>query len=204
VHGGGGRKLLLMSRGRRWTLGAALVLALLGAAPALAARPHGRFKVGSRAGAVARADAAKQLAAVRFPSGARAVQHDPSRLALGPAWGSNAHQSRSCRLLRQYEAWDSGFWRVPGSPASVWQLMQDHPTVPAFDSGRWYDSNPNWPGKSPPWGIDFIFRNQPNVIGRTDFVTLWFARGGGTAVRVDSEAMRKPPSGLTCGPPRSY
>lgn len=82
--------------------------------------------------------------------------------------------------------------------------MQDHPTFPAFDSGRWYDSNPNWPGNSPPWGVDFIFGNQPHVIGRTDFVTLWFAIGGGTAVRVDTEAMQKPLPGLTCGPPPSY
>ena len=190
---------------RRRALFLSAVIALTGAAAAQAAGPSaGHFWAGPRAGAAARADAAKQLAAMRFPAGARKVQHDPSRIPLGPAWGSNAHQSRGCRTLRKYEAWDSGFWRVPGSPASVWQLMQDHPTVPAFDSGRWYDENPGWPGKSPPWGIDFIFRNQPNVTGRTDFVTLWFARGGGTAVRVDSEAMRKPPPGLTCGPSPSY
>ena len=189
---------------RRWALAVVVVFALLGAGGALAVAPSGqRARVGARAGPVARADAVRQLADIRFPPGARQVQHDPSVRPLGAAWSTNEHLSRACRILMQYDAWDSGFWRVPGKPASVWKWMQDHPPVPAFDSGRWGDENPGWHGPLP-WGIDFIFRNQAKIVSRTDFVTLWFARGGGTAVRVDTEAIRKSPRYLTCGPSPSY
>lgn len=193
---------------KRWTALGAVLLAFLGTGAALAMssappRSPGRSMTGARAGRVAKADAARQFAAVRFPPGAKEVQRDPSIRALGSAWHSNGTQSRGCRILREYDAWDTGFWRVPGTPASVWRWMQKHPTVPAFDSGRWYDENPSWKGP-PPWGIDFIFKMLPNVVSRTDYVTVWFARGGGTAVRVDTEAMRKPPPNLTCGPTPSY
>lgn len=195
-----------MSRARRcggWAPFGAVLLALIGADAALAVTPFARrSEVGAKAGTVAKADAARQLAAIRFPPGARKVQRDPSIRPLGPAWGGNAPQTRGCRILEQYEAWDSGFWRVPGTPSSVWTWMQHHPPVPTFDAGRWYDSDISWQGKSPPpWGIDFIFKQQRNVVGRTDFVTLWFARGGGTAVRVETEAIRKPPPKPRCGPP---
>ncbi len=191
---------------RGWALLLAVVFALSGAGVALAITPSARRSdVGARAGSVARLDVVRQLAAIQFPPGARKVRRDPSIRPLGSAWDGYTPQTPGCRLLEQYEARDSGFWRVPGSPPSVWKWMQRHPPVPAFDAGRWYDSDISWMGKSaPPWGIDFIFDREPKVVGRTDFVTLWFARGGGTAVRVDTEADRKPPPHTTCGPANGY
>jgi hypothetical protein len=175
---------------KRWTALGAILLALLGAGAALAIgssrrRSPGRSMTGARAGRIAKADAARQLAAVRFPPGARQVRRDPSVRPLGSAWHSSGPQSRGCRILAKYDAWDTAFWRVPGTPDSVWNWMQNHPPVPAFDSGRWYDENPGWKGPAP-WGIDFIFKMLPHIVSRTDYVTLWFAKGGGTAVRVDT------------------
>jgi hypothetical protein len=155
-----------------------MVIAVLVTATATAMSP-------AMGGTKAKRDAAKQLAAVRFPRGARAVSRDPSVGSLRPPW------SKLC--LRQYTAWDHGFWRVPGAPSSVWNWIRHHPPLHAGG----VDSTVSGPAGRPViWGISVPFKGQPGVEGRAVDISIAAARGGGTAVRVDSTAVRIPPPHL--------
>jgi hypothetical protein len=153
------------------------VTALLLAASALAASPLAAPSMDR-----ARADAAQELASVRLPHAAKRVGRDPSVDGIHPPFGQ--------LCVKKYTAWDHAFWRTQGTPRSVWQWIEHHPPLhtDGFDaSGK---SEPY--GKSVVWQIMFPLKNQTNVQSRTIYVTLAFARGGGTAIRVDALAVRSP------------
>ncbi len=164
---------------RRWAGLLAIVLVLLGPAAGLAMSPAAR-----RSLAHARADVARQLAAVRFPQDARKVQHDPSVRGL---------HLEGTFCVKSYTAWDHGFWRVPGTPESVFNWMQKHPPLHTHgvDASR---SSPH--SRSDVWDITAGFKDQTNVHGQMVDIQLGFAKGGGTAVRIDSEAFVNPPPRL--------
>ena len=162
---------------RRWVVSTAVVVALIASAVALAMSPSGRKSM-----AQARADAARQLAAVRFPRGARKVRLDPSVLGLRLA---------GIFCVKSYTAWDHAFWQIPGRPESVFKWMQANPPLHThWISASWSEKD----GKAVAgWDLMAAFKDQTNVHGQTVDVQLGFARGGGTAVRVDSEAFVNPP-----------
>jgi hypothetical protein len=164
---------------KRWAVALAVVAALLVTAGALAMSPTDR-----NAMARARADAARQIAAVRFPRAATKVRDDPSVRGLRLV-------GRFC--VKSYTAWDHGFWRVPGSLESVFGWMQKNPPLHThgFDASR--STNVT---KSSVWDITVPFKDQTNVHGQMVDIQLGFARGGGTAVRVDLEAFVSPPRKL--------
>jgi hypothetical protein len=101
--------------GRRGVGLIVLVLVLVGPAVGLAMSPAARGSL-----AHARADVARQLAGVRFPQDARKVPHDPSVRGL--------HLDGTF-CVKSYTAWDHGFWRVAGTPESVFNWMQKHPPL---------------------------------------------------------------------------
>jgi hypothetical protein len=164
---------------RRWLVSLAVLLALLGAAAGLAMSPSAR-----RSMSRARTDADRQLAAVRFPDGARKIRHDPSVRGLHKA-------GRFC--VKSYTAWVHGFWQVPETPESLFRWIQKNPPLHThgFDA-TWSKKN----GKAVAWDITVPFPDQTNVHGQTVDIQLGLARGGGTAVRVDSEAFVNPPRNL--------
>lgn len=164
---------------RRWTVALVVVAALVVTAVALAMSPRDR-----NAMARARAATASQIAAVRFPRGATKVQHDPSVGGLHLV-------GKFCN--KSYTAWEHGFWRVPGSPQSVFAWVQRNPPlhIHGFDA-----SHSTIVTKSSVWDITVPFKDQSDVQNQMVDIQLGFAKGGGTAVRVDSEAFVTPPRKL--------
>ena len=162
--------------------------ALLVAATALARSPSER-----KAMARARADVTRQLRYVRLPHGARKVSTDPSYHGLHL-------EGKFC--LPKYTAWRHEFWRVPRTPESVSTWLQKHP--PLHNLG--YDLTGMPDGKETVWDMTVPFKSHKRVLGQTIDIQLGYAQGGGTAVRVDSEAFVKPPPHTKnpCPAPSSY
>ena len=153
---------------RRRAVCLSVVIALILAAVALAMSPS-RHRWMARA----RADVARQFTYVRLPQGAKRVRHDPSVDGLHL-------EGRFC--LPKYTAWAYEFWRVPGRQDAVFTWIEKHP--PRHNLG--YDAT----GDS---DITVPFKSHKNVLGQTVDIQLGAARGGGTAVRVDSEVFVNPP-----------
>lgn len=159
---------------RRAALFLAAAIALLMAAEAQATTPFARRSV-----ARARADAARELASVRFPQGARKVRSDPSvGRVLAP-------QLVPC--VKRFVAEDGRYLRVPGQPASVWTWMREHPLQHrsvGFGTGGERGISI--------WLLMFSLPDQRDVTYRMIFVQLARARGGGTAIRIDAIAVGEP------------
>jgi hypothetical protein len=159
-----------MQRGVAGVVG--LVVALLAAAGAQAAVSGAT----QRNHAQASGDARRQLAAFSAPAGAKQVSQD-----------SSAHRNLSpCPpLCNGGEAVidDSRFWRVPGDPQSVaaWEMAH----APAGARVRSSGPEPGYQGNYQLW---FSFGGDPgHVVGRTIIVEVAPAKGGGSAMRADSE-----------------
>ena len=162
-------------RRRRAVLLAGL-LALLVAAGALA-----RTTFVERSMAKARLDAARELASVVLPVGARKVRQDPSvHRALAP-------QGVAC--IKKYVVEDHGFWRVAGQPASVWTWMREHRPQHTRTVGS---STLEQNGQPLAWYITFFLPDQPEVTSRLLSVALRPPASGGSAIRVDAIAVGEP------------
>jgi hypothetical protein len=153
------------------------LLALVAAAAAQAVTVSGR-----RDKAKATLDAAKELAAIRLPRGSRKVPGDQS---IGHVF---RRPTEVC--LTPYLVDDAGFWRVPGKPSSVRVWISKHPPphVTVVSTG--------WVPRS----VVFEFPTQRGVPYRYLQVAVAAAKGGGSAVRGDGEAIWVPRRGLPfCG-----
>jgi hypothetical protein len=161
---------------RRRVLFLAAAIALLAVAGAQAMTPFAQ-----RSMARARADAAKELASVVLPRGARRARHDPSvHRKLGA-------QGAACE--KKYVVEDSHFFRISGRrPASVWSWLHKHPPTKA--RGGFGELKQD--GKPLAWYVMGFLRNQRNVTYRMISISLRPARGGGTAIRVDAIAVGEP------------
>jgi hypothetical protein len=149
-------------------------ITLLVAAEAQATTPFARRSI-----AHARVDAARELASVRLPQGAKKVRSDPSVGRL------LAPQQVGC--VKKFVVEDGRYWRVPGQPASVWSWMRQHPVQSGeigFGTGGERDI--------PIWLVMFLFPDQRDVTYRMIYIQLAPARGGGTAIRVDAIAVGEP------------
>jgi hypothetical protein len=134
-----------------------------------------------RSMAAARADAARELATAVLPDQAREVRRDPSvNQSLGP-------QRVAC--TNKYVVEDHRFWRVAGKPAAVWTWMLKHPPKRTRQTVSTTLGNHGTPVL---WSILFLLPAQRNVTSRMVAVTLRFARGGGTAIRIDAVAVGEP------------
>jgi hypothetical protein len=164
-------------RQRALFLSAAIVL--LVACGAQAMSPFAQRSV-----ARAKTDAARELASVVLPDGARRVQHDPS---IGRALG---RQAVAC--TKKYVAEPHGFWRIPGKPAVVAVWLRNHPPR----HSRLFGFGTLKHGRTVlAWYIEFMFREQRNVTARVDYMAVRPARAGGTALRVDAVAVGEPHAG---------
>ena len=100
----------MRSRRAVWLAGG---LVLLAAGGAQAMTPFAQQSM-----ARARVDAARELASVVLPQGARRVGHDPSvHRAL-------ARQRTAC--TKKYVVEEHHFWRIAGKPGFVWKWMLRH------------------------------------------------------------------------------
>lgn len=161
---------------RRRALFLAAAIALLVAGEAQATTSFAQ-----RSMAAARADAARELATAVLPNQARQVRRDPSvNQSLGP-------QRIAC--IKKYVVEDHRFWRVAGNPAAAWTWMLKHPPKRTRQSASGTLVNH---GKAVLWSILFLFPDQRNVTSRMVAATLRFARGGGTAIRIDAIAVGEP------------
>ena len=149
---------------------------LLVAAGAQASTPFAR-----RSMVHARADAAKQLASVMLPPGAKRVPGDPSvNRGLRP-------EGVAC--LQKWVVEDHRFWRVAGKPVAAWGWMLEHPPKSTGSIGT---SSQVVQGKTIAWALWFFLPAQSNVVSRMLSIQFRFASGGGTAIRVDAIAVGEP------------
>jgi hypothetical protein len=128
----------------------------------------------------ARRSAAHLVDVINLPAGTLPVSGDISTTAqLG------ASTDASLAGANQFEF--HSFWRVPGKPSAVIAWIERHPPAGSTSSG---DGGGGSGGVTLHWNVTFGY---PAIAGRissrTVTVTTAAARGGGTAVRVDSEAV---------------
>ncbi len=160
---------------RRAALFLTAVIALLVAAEAQATTPFARRSI-----AHARADAARELASVMLPQGARRVRSDPSvGRVLAPLLPPCA---------TKYVAQEQRYLRIPGQPASVWTWMRQHP--PQHRSLGYGTGAER--GIISIWLLMSFLPDQRDVTYRETFIQLARARGGGTAIRIDAIAVGEP------------
>jgi hypothetical protein len=172
---------------RRRALLLAGLLALLLAANAQALSPYNRH-VRARA----RADAASALAGIQLPPGATTVRRDP---------GVHRLVRLGIFCTPRYVVDRHSFWRVPGGPADVWSWIADHP--PASNYGG-VGTSRSEPGPFQGF-VYFQSRDTKRVEDRQVIVAVADAKGGGTAVRIDSQDAWVPHSGQgVCWNPGGY
>jgi hypothetical protein len=149
-------------------------LLALATTAAVDAQPLGPRALAYRA--AARIDAARELSLLRLPNGARRVSSDPSvgRWFAGPHFGGPGTPN----LVDRH-----GFWRVPGLPDAVYAWIVAHKPRGSFFSGcscvggTPYYLTYAYPSRR--WGVD----------QRAVQIGVDAARGGGTAVRADGQAV---------------
>ena len=158
---------------RRYVLLLAALVSLLITAGAQASTPFAR-----RSMAHARVDAAKELASVMLPPGAKKVTGDPSvNRGLRP-------EGVAC--FKKWVVEDHRFWRVAGKPVTAWASMLEHPPKRTGSIGT---SSQVDHGKTIAWAIWFFLPAQADVVSRMLSIQFRFASGGGTAIRVDAIAV---------------
>lgn len=169
-------------------IGIALIVAILIAGGAFAGGvPLGPRSVSNRA--AARADVARELAQLSLPAGARAVRVDPSErrvlLRLRPGV-----QSSLTNLIDSHR-----YWRVPGAPATVLAWIDAHPPANSRTRGPFTRASPKVgpvvAGQVFTFGAVQLLRIKPSdtVISRQLAVEVTKAKGGGSAVRADGQAV---------------
>jgi hypothetical protein len=131
-----------------------------------------------RAMTQARADAAKELSSAALPPRARKARRDRS--------SKPAFDRSQVACLPKYVARDHAFWRVPGDPSTAWDWMLKHPPKHTESIGS---SSSIEGGKTLGWEIWFFLPAQRNVASREVTASLTYARGGGTAIRVNGIAV---------------
>ncbi len=127
----------------------------------------------------ARLEAYRLLELVNFPAGTLPVSGDIS------ATGQGGVSTAPFVPTNQIEA--HSFWRVPGKPATVIAWFEAHPPRGAANSGK---GSGGTGGATLHWNTTFGYAPIPGRISwRAVTVTTSAARGGGTAVRVDAQAV---------------
>lgn len=174
---------------RRRALSLAGVLVLLVPTGALAMPP-----VSQQSMARAKADAARELSSAVLPLGSTRVRRDQSVHPIPITLGIDC--------TKKDVAEDHGFWRAPGSPATVGAWIQKHPPMHGRSSTVAVEMGNGEIG----WYVTVAFPDQPSVTRRRLEFSLAFARGGGTAIRVDAIAVGEPrPHHAPCYvPPNTY
>jgi hypothetical protein len=127
----------------------------------------------------ARVAARRILGALRLPAGASRAQANPGP----PSLGKPPFVAATPNLVDVHE-----FWRVPGAPRSVLNWITKHPPSgsKAFESGAIGD---NGSVVSQFVGFSFLRSSRDRDPSETLLVTVGAARGGGTAVRADAQAV---------------
>jgi hypothetical protein len=135
-----------------------------------------------RSMARARTDAAKELASVVLPHGAKKVRHDPSvHRKLGA-------QAVACE--QKYVVEDRRFFRLAArKPGWVWSWLHHHPPAHADSLGFGELKQGNKPLA---WYVMGFLPDQRNVTYRMISISLRPARGGGAAIRIDAIAVGEP------------
>jgi len=129
---------------------------------------------------LARSDAAQLLARIELPRGAVRVGNDLSSPAqLGISYGGILPGGNQVDV--------HAFWRVPGAPSAVSRWIESH--APAGTASSATGSGGR--GRvTLHWNVTFGYRPVPGRLSVRELtVTTAAARGGGTAVRADAEAV---------------
>ncbi len=173
---------------RRTLITVTVGLLAAAATAAVAAVPLSHQSIVNRA--AARADAAAQLASLSLPAGATTSAADPSTrnvLTHYPPFGPG---QASFDLVD-----DHRYWRVPGAPQTVIDWIESHAPPGSHSYSQGVAGLPS----DQPRVLDetFTFASGPNGIDdRALPVEATSAKGGGTAVRADGQAvwlLAKPP-----------
>lgn len=135
----------------------------------------GTFAANQRA---ARAFAQDQLSAVRLPSGAAGTRSDP---AVGGVLAKPQSRPGIGHLIDRHR-----FWRVPEIPAALIGWLRRHP--PGGTRLSTWGSGGNR-GVASVWMRGYSYRTLPQGIYKAELdFAIAAAKGGGSAVRVDSFA----------------
>jgi hypothetical protein len=134
----------------------------------------------------ARADAAKELSSAALPPRAAKAHHDPS--------SEPALDRSQVACAPKYVVQHHDFWRVAGDPSAAWNWMLKHPPKHTDSVGS---SASVQGGKPLVWEIWFFLPAQRNVASREVTASLTYARGGGTAIRVNGIAVADSSPGVS-------
>jgi hypothetical protein len=155
----------------------AITIGLLAVATTPAAAGHRPLVPRSAANRIAaRTAAARELALVRLPPGAKRVSADPS---VGRWFAGSYLSGPGTPNLVDRRA----FWRVPGQPGAVYAWILAHKPRGSSFEGCSCDG-------SAPYDVSYAFPSQrKSVDNRAVQIGVDAARGGGTAIRADGQAV---------------